>query len=250
MSEIHSFYLAPGAFGEPLPGARLRLEGQESRHLASVLRLRAGTEVRVLDGEGREARARVLESGKRESLLEVLSLRRTPRPLSRAVVALALSKAVRSGFFFEKAVELGAAEVWLWRAERSQGRLPESVREAWQAKMAAGSKQSGNPWMPLVRAFPEGVSGVVEAAAPFEGHVLPWEAQEGVEMLGPELLGRAGTTIYVIGPEGGFSPSELEALRGAGYQARSLGRRVLRCETAATLCLGLHWWSSELAARS
>ncbi|MDR1659993.1 MAG: RsmE family RNA methyltransferase, partial [Desulfovibrio sp.] len=53
-------------------------------------------------------------------------------------------------------------------------------------------------------------------------------------------------SVYVIGPEGGFSQRELAVLHAAGFAPASLGKRVLRCETAAALCLGLHWWASHL----
>ena len=65
-------------------------------------------------------------------------------------------------------------------------------------------------------------------------------------MLTPALAGQPGLSVYVIGPEGGFSSRELDVLKHSGFIAVSLGNRVLRCETAATLCLGLHWWASQL----
>ena len=69
-------------------------------------------------------------------------------------------------------------------------------------------------------------------------------------MLAPGMAGQSGLTVYVIGPEGGFSARELDTLRVSGFAAVSLGTRVLRCETAATLCLGIHWWASQLPKAS
>lgn len=244
MSETHVFYAEPSAFGDTIV-----LRGQECTHLAGALRLGPGAHVRVLDGEGRSAECVVTRVTKREAELAVESVKTAARPASLPVVALAFSKAVRRGFFLEKAVELGAHEIWLWQGDHSQGRLPDEVRENWQGKMAAGCKQSGNVWMPVVRAFPGGLAGVIEQAADFERHILPWEKQEGVPMVTADDLGQPGRTIYIIGPEGGFSQAELDALKAAGYKAVSFGRRILRCETAATLCLGLHWWASQQAGR-
>jgi len=115
--------------------------------------------------------------------------------------------------------------------------------------MIAGVKQSGNPWLPAVRSFPEGISGVIREAGAFEHHILPWEVQTGVPMLGIDAIGLPGTTIYVIGPEGGFSEREIALLNEAAYRPVSFGQRILRCETAATLCLGLHWWASQQQGR-
>ncbi len=244
MSETHVFYVEPDAFG-----ADIVLRGQECMHLAGVLRLKPGTRVRVMDGQGRTGLADIVTASKKEARLTLVSEERRPLPASLPVVAMAFSKAARRGFFLEKAVELGAHEVWVWQGDHSQGKLPGDVAEGWKAKMLAGCKQSGNPWLPAVRAFPGGLDAVVAAAASFEHHVLPWERQEGVPMVTLNELGLAGRTIYLIGPEGGFSRREIELVRGAGYQAVSFGQRILRCETAATLCLGLHWWASQQAGR-
>lgn len=247
MSTGHTFF-APDADLERVPSTVV-LQGQEARHLVSVLRVTPGERVRLLDGRGHTAEALVEKTGKRDATLLVESVVTTPRPASLPVIALAFSKAVRRGFFLEKAVELGAHEVWLWQGEHSQGKLPADTRESWQAKMAAGCKQCANPWLPAVRAFAGGLDEVVEAASSFEHHYLPWEMQEGVPVIRPEELGLAGRSVYVVGPEGGFSERELDRLRGAGYRFFSLGQRILRCETAATLTLGLHWWASQLPGR-
>lgn len=240
MSEIRSFYVEPAAFGETMT-----ITGPEHKHLFQVLRLRAGDQIRVLDGAGHTAECVIDSADKRQAVVHAGKTAFTPEPASRAVIALALSHAVRRGFFMEKAVELGAKEVWLWQGDHSQGKLPDKERDSWQAKMIAGVKQSGNPWLPAVRAFQEGIEGVIGAGAGFEHHILPWEVQTGVPMLGLDQAGLPGTTVYVIGPEGGFSERELGLLREAHFSPVSFGQRILRCETAATLCLGLHWWASQ-----
>ena len=97
------FYLAPEFWGDTA-----NLEGQEARHLGQVLRAEPGTEVGLLDGRGRSGIFVVRKVGKKNVQLERVSETLTPAPLSQAVVALAYSKAVRRGFFMEKAVELGA----------------------------------------------------------------------------------------------------------------------------------------------
>lgn len=247
---VPRFYLAPEAWPPPGPdgrapaGAELRLDGQEAAHMR-VLRLQPGDMVLLLDGRGRIGSFRVLAVGRRDVRLGLAGWSFRPQPRARAVMALALSKAVRRGFFMEKAVELGATGVWLWQGDYSQGRLTENAARATLGQLIAGAKQCGNPWLPEVRALP-GIDAVIGLSAGADFRLLPWEAQEGVAMLAPGMAGRAGLTVYVIGPEGGFSPRELGALREAGFTPVSLGGRILRCETAAALCLGLHWWASQL----
>ena len=257
MSEIHTFYapdlaahMSAGDGARPAAGSEhLFLEGQECKHLVSVLRLGPGARVRLMDGQGHVAQARVEQADKRRASLVLLDVQDVARPVSLPIMALAFSKAVRRGFFLEKAVELGACEVWLWQGDHSQGKLPADARDSWQAKMIAGCKQCNNPWLPTVRAFSGGLAEVVAAAASFEHHILPWELQQNVPMVTQEELGQPGRTIYIIAPEGGFSQRELDLLSASGYRAISLGQRILRCETAATLCLGLHWWASQQAGR-
>ena len=239
------FYLAPEFWG---PAANL--EGQEARHLGQVLRAEPGTEVGLLDGRGRSGIFVVRKVGKKNVQLERVSETLTPAPLSQAVVALAYSKAVRRGFFMEKAVELGAHGVWLWQGDHSQGKLSATAEEACLGQMIAGAKQSGNPWLPEVRALSGGVDQLIHLSHAADHRILPWELQDGVHMLTPEMAGQPGLTVYVVGPEGGFSQRELAALNNAKFTPVSLGARVLRCETAATLCLGIHWWASQLAGKA
>lgn len=234
-----AFYLAPQAWGE-----KMELCGEEARH-AHALRLKAGDEALLLDGAGRIGHCRV-ESVKKRSvslMLEKDDLYMAPQ--SRAIMAIALGKAVRRGFFMEKAAELGAWAIWFWQAERSQGKISGQVLEASRNRLIAGMKQSLNPWLPELAAFDD-ASSMAAAAAPCERKIVPWEEESSKNMLLPDQLGLPGRTVYAIGPEGGITTGEMDTLKNAGFMPASLGRRVLRCETAATLCLGLHWWASQL----
>lgn len=239
--EKHSFYLPPEHWG-----ASCVLDGSEARHLSQALRLGAGEEVRLLDGCGREGFFRVEKSDKRRAVLRRLSERRHEPPATRAVMALAWSKAARRDFFMEKAVELSAHEIWFWQGDRSQGRVPEQAKEAWRSQMIAAVKQSGNPWLPGLRMLPGGVEELARCAAEADHKVLLWEGPEGAPVLAPDAVGRPGVAVYVVGPEGSFSERELDCLKNLGFTPVSMGSRVLRCETAALLCLGIHWWASHL----
>ena len=228
------FYLPPEQWQPPFC-----LEGQEARHITRTLRLKSGAELRLLDGVGREGVFRI-ESVRRERV-ECALLSEITHPASecRAILAVAWSKAVRRGFFLEKAVELGAAEIWCWQARRSQGRMPDDIRKSWLGQLVAGLKQCGNPYLPQVRAFPGGARELA-AHAPENQRILLQEPGWGCPMLDLARLGRQGDTVYVIGPEGGFDPQEAEMLISAGCTPASLGERPLRWETAAIMCLSLH----------
>jgi 16S rRNA (uracil1498-N3)-methyltransferase len=238
------FYLPPEAWQEPY-----LLAGTEAHHALRVLRLRVGDEIRLLDGQGREGAFRIAGHGKHGVELEALGVRLHPRPASRPILAAGWTRAARRGWFLEKAVEFEAAAIWLWQAERSQFSVPPGIRESWQGQLVAGAKQCRNPWLPELRVLPGGVRDVIEAASGCAGFDRRFALLESdhcpAAALTPDRLGLPGCTVYVVGPEGGFTPAEAHALLDAGFAGVTLGRRVLRWETAAMLCLGLHWWKQE-----
>jgi len=237
------FYLPPEQWNPPF-----RIEGREARHITTVLRLGSGATLCLLDGIGREGLFRITDARKERVELVLLSEKTHPAPVCRAILAVAWSKAVRRGFFLEKAVELGASEIWCWQALRSQGRMPEDVHENWQGQLVAGLKQCGNPYLPLVRGFSGGARELA-AHASESLRILLREPGEHCPALGFDQVGRKGNTVYTIGPEGGYDPREAEILIKAGYAPASLGERPLRWESAAIMCLSLHQFCSAAGGR-
>jgi 16S rRNA (uracil1498-N3)-methyltransferase len=230
------FYLPPHDWRAPF-----RLRGREALHLSRVLRLGPGAEVRLLDGEGREGLFRVESADRDRVLLTFLAEKTRVAPAGGAVLAVAWTKALRRGFFLEKAAEFGAAELWFWQARRSQGRMPDDVQEAWRARVAAGAKQCGNPLFPLLRVIPGGAEGLARRAPSGRRTVL-LEPGADCPLLDVSGMGGEEKALYVLGPEGGFEAAESALLIGAGFAPASLGERPLRWESAALLCLGLHYW--------
>ena len=238
--EIGAFYLPPEDWEEPF-----RLKGPECAHLIKVLRARPGDEVRLLDGKGREGRFSIAEVTGREAILRPEQIIEHPRPKGGAILALGWAKSLRRSWLLEKAVELEAREIWFWRAKRSQAALPEESKESWRAQLVAGAKQCGNPWLPEIRVLPGGIGELLEAAKSFKYRFMLHEDHERGRILALEDLPRAESPLFILGPEGGFAPEEAEALARADIMALSLGKRILRWETAALLCLGLSWWNAQ-----
>lgn len=234
-----------------LPGewqSEIALTGDEARHF-NVLRLKPDARVLLLNGTGKSGLFICRAVGKRAITLELEREWQTPAPASRPIIALALSKAVRRGFFLEKSAELDAWAVWLWQAERSQGALTAKLEETCAAQIRAGAKQCHNPWFPELRSF-QNAEDLARASEDCEWRLLPWEQRAGEPVINREQLGRAGRTVYIIGPEGGLAQAEVDCFLAFGFVPVSLGSRVLRCETAATLCLGLHNWASQPEAQA
>lgn len=220
-----------------------RLGGAEAHH-ALVLRLRPGAEIILLDGRGKAALCRIRAINGKSLDLELIRQWESAPPESRPIIALALSKAARRGFFLEKAAELGAWQVWLWQAERSQGAITAKLAAACRAQLVAGAKQCHNPWFPALETLGN-VELLGKRAQECALRLLPWEQKAGEAVISLAQLGQPGDTVYVIGPEGGLAEWEADCLIHSGFEPVSLGERVLRCETAATLCLGLHCWASQ-----
>ncbi len=238
---MHTFYLEPQDWG-----AEVAITGGEAHHMTNVLRLSPGDRVCLIDGRGREGDFEIVSLTKKAVNMRLRQERMQPRDASGVTLAIGWCKEVRRGWLLEKSVELGAQGVWFWRAERSQHPLPPAVSPSWTASLIAGAKQCRNAWLPELRVFPEGTGALIGASKSFEHlHILSESSLPARQMLSDASLSPSGRTLCVIGPEGGFSPKELDVLTAAGFQPFSLGSRILRWETAALLTLGLHWWKRQ-----
>lgn len=237
---MHTFYCPPETWS-----SEMVLTDQEAHHAISVLRLTAGEQVKILDGQGHVGFFKINGIKSKKVSLTGEKTDFSPLPVALPIIALAFSKAIRRDFFIEKAAELGAYAIWIWQGDHSQGKLSPTLATPLTRQLIAGIKQSGNPWLPQVKILTGGVQELISMAQDVNCRILPWELQDCDNMLSASLLGRPGTTLYVIGPEGGFSEREIAAFENKNFSKVSLGSRVLRCETAATLCLGLHWWASH-----
>lgn len=238
---MHAFYLSPENWKVPL-----ELSGQEAHHLSRVLRLHPGEEILLLNGAGRMAVCAIVALSRQKVSLALVKDSFVPAPYKGVVLAVGWGKEARRGWLLEKAVELEALGVWFWQAERSQFPLPSENKETWYASLIAGAKQCRNPWLPELRTFLDGVDELIRQGQNFEHcHLLVEQGLTSDGFLDERCLAQAGRTLCVIGPEGGFTGREVEKLRAAGFRALSMGKRVLRWETAALMALGLHWWKRQ-----
>jgi 16S rRNA (uracil1498-N3)-methyltransferase len=168
-----------------------------------------------------------------------------PRLRTRCTLAAGFSKALRRSWFMEKAVELEASALWFWQGDYSQAALPEMEKSRWKASLVAGAKQCGSAWLPELRMLQGGVASLIEQRNSFARSFLLYEGDTAGRMLRHEDLTVCGDILLLVGPEGGFSPREFSLLKAADCIPVSLGRRILRWETAAILTLGLAWWARQ-----
>lgn len=236
---MNSFYIEGlGAAGEVA-----RLLSEEARHAAQVLRLRPGEEVCVVD-EGGSRFSAVLEQTSREDCT-VRLLRRLPdnEPPVRVTLYQGLPKADKLDFIVQKLTELGASRIVPVKMERCvvklDGRDGEKRRERLQKIAREAAKQCKRARAPEICA-PAGWKQLQGALAAHDLLLTPWEDASGFGMKAArEEFPEARDVGVVIGPEGGMSAAEVEALVALGAKPLSLGPRILRTETAAVTACAL-----------
>ena len=213
--------------------------------MGRVVRAKPGQQVRLFDGEGCSGLFVVQEITRHAVLLEPQEIITHPRPKTRITLAAGFSKALRRGWFLEKAVELEASALLLWQGDLSQASLPEQEKATWKANLISGAKQCQNPWLPSLSMLHGGVGAIASRRGDFASALLLYEGDTQGAMLTREDLACPGDILVVVGPEGGFSPREVAVLTEAHIRPVSMGKRVLRWETAAVLALGLAWWARQ-----
>lgn len=223
---------------------RTELDETESKHLAGVMRAQAGDRIGLLDGQGNLGEAEVVAPHKKRTAIRILSRTAAARFAPRRILAQALVREQKMDWLIQKAVELGVHAIWPLQTERAvvKIRAEEAERKAarWQAIALAACKQSGNPWLPEIappRALPEALAALRDAP----GAACFGALQAGAVPL-PDLFGQlrredCPQVAAFIGPEGDFSPAEVELLLGAGVRPVTFGPIVFRVETAALFML-------------
>lgn len=232
---MRTFFL-PDSATAPAPGDEILLDAEESRHALQVLRLRHGTPLRLVDGRGLAAHGELAGGDRRGARVRVDDCAEEAAELGapRLVLACGLVKGRRFEWLLEKAVELGVHTIRPLRSEHAEVDPRSGKRERWRQQLRAAVKQCGRSWLPdlVDPATPAEALSVLSTASCFYGAAR--ERDRGAAWGVPDAAGLdpSRDLVWFTGPEGGWSPSELELLRAAARPLR-LGPHVLRAETAA-----------------
>lgn len=240
-----NFYAPPSQ----IRGDRILLPEDEVRHLRSVLRAREGDTVVVVDGEGGWYRAQIDHLAAEQAVCSVVETRENVgEPEVHLTVGLSLlTKRSRFETFIEKAVELGVRRIVPLHTRHTE---PESIRrERLHNVMVAALKQSRRSHLPDL-AEPQSVEALLEEANA-ELRLICHEGGEAAPLLSVvEENENADTVLALVGPEGGFAASEVEAARSAGCRLVTLGARRLRAETAGmTVATGVMLYGQRRRAQ-
>ena len=239
---MYQFFVEPGQIN--VPGRSVVILGRDVNHIKNVLRMKIGEELNVSNGQdGREYRCAVAAFEEDRVLCELRFVKEDNVELpSRIYLFQALPKADKMELIIQKAVELGVYRVIPVEAKRCVVKLDErktaSRLARWQGIAEAAAKQSKRAIVPEIEPVLP-FAQAVERASRMPVRLIPYELAEGMgktrELF--EAL-RPGEDIAVfIGPEGGFETSEIELAMENGIEPITLGRRILRTETAGMTVL-------------
>lgn len=243
---MHRFFVETPVGGV---GETITLSREESAHASRVLRLRPGEEIRLLDGENLWE-AQLVTVDDKETVAAVTALCESPEAPSHAILFQGLPKADKLELIAQKGTELGMWELWPVEMERSVAKADkadkaEKKRERLSRIAMEAAKQSGRAHVPEIastlsfaKALPklESVDLVLiaweeEQALPMSQAVNAYVAEHGVPQ----------SVAIIIGPEGGVSQQEWQQLHDMGAVSVTLGKRILRTETAGLCALSVLW---------
>ncbi len=245
---MYQFFVDPGQ----IQGKRIIIKGKDVNHIKNVLRMKTGDEISVSNGmDGKEYRCGIETLSGEEIVCELRFIKEEGMELpSKVYLFQGLPKADKMELIIQKAVELGVYEIIPVAAKRSVVKLDEKKAKSkilrWQGIAEAAAKQSRRGIIPKVQNVMS-FSDAVSYSSPVQVKVIPYELAEGMEKTKKIMNGlKPGEDIAVfIGPEGGFAEEEIEKAVNAGIIPITLGKRILRTETAGMSVLSILMYHLE-----
>lgn len=221
---------------QSIAGDLVALAPGESHHIAAVLRLRPGTAVELFDGQGCIYEGCLETVARSEVTVRLLSRHHDGNDDRPLILLQALLKGKKMDVVVQKATELGVQTLVPLVTRYSEGRgNPERQLERWQRIMAEACKQCRRSQPMHIRPLTDFAGTALPDPGP---RILFWEGETTVALT-PEQLSPPGPVCLFLGPEGGLQPQEVEAARELGFQPVSLGRRILRAETATLTAVAI-----------
>ncbi len=245
---MHCFYIEKGQIEKDW----IHITGDDVNHIKNVLRMNVGEELVLCDKDGRFYTCLIEEISGQEIQTKIVKKEDAVTELPTKIYLFqGLPKKDKMELIIQKAVELGVYEVIPVATKYCVVKLEDKKKEKkklerWQAISEAAAKQSGRGIIPTigeVMSFQE----AIKMAASLEGGIIPYELSKGMKASKDAIVKVCmGKSIGVfIGPEGGFSEEEIKLAFEAGIQPITLGKRILRTETAGLTTLALLMFEIE-----
>lgn len=244
---MHHFFVTP----EQVREDNIIIEGSDVNHIKNVLRMKVGEELEISDGDNKKYLCEIISMSSDEVCASIKEALKVDTELpSKIYLFQGLPKSDKMELIVQKAVELGVYEIIPVATKRAVVKLDEKKAskkiERWQAIAESGAKQSGRNVIPEVKkvmAFKE----AVQYAKTLDVLLVPYELAEGMNETKSLISAiKPGQSVgFFIGPEGGFETSEVEYAIENGAKAITLGKRILRTETAGLTTLSILMYHLE-----
>lgn len=224
----------------------VRITGLDVNHIKNVLRMKQGEELIICNGQGKDCYCIISRVSEHEIIANIITEQETGTELpSRITLFQGLPKQDKMELIIQKAVELGISEIVPVMTKRVIVKLDDKKKEEkklerWQAIAEGASKQSGRGIIPQIRPVMSYQEAMKEARK-LEFNVIPYENAKGMQYTREVMnnLKKYKSIGVLIGPEGGFDEKEIEAAAINGILPITLGKRILRTETAGLAVLSM-----------
>ncbi|MEE1231180.1 MAG: 16S rRNA (uracil(1498)-N(3))-methyltransferase [Phascolarctobacterium sp.] len=235
---MHRFFV-PQLYNE-----EMYIEGVDARHISKVLRMQTGAQLQIVSDDGVSAMAEITAIDSERVTVHCLEkMAESHEPRVKLVLAQGLAKGEKMDFIIQKAVEMGAYSVIPVAMEHSVVRLDGAKAakkvERWQKIAESAAKQSKRDIIPEVQPVQSMAEMLVKCDC--QTKIIAYECEDRLSLKAAlraaEAAGGISELLLIIGPEGGISEAELEQARQAGAVPVSLGRRILRAETAGLVAM-------------
>jgi len=237
---VHLF-VSPGQ----IENNQIHITGNDFNHVKNVLRMKVGEELSVSAGASESYLCEVQAYLEKEAVLSIQSAIQADHELpGRIVLFQGVPKSDKLELILQKAVELGAHEIWPVKMKRCIVKLEEKKEKSrnlrYQAISESAAKQSGRDLIPMVGDYIT-LKEALQVCQGFDHILVPYEKADGMAETKAIIDGvKPGQSVAIfIGPEGGFELSEVEEIEAAGGKAITLGKRILRTETAGLTILSV-----------
>lgn len=244
---MHHFFVSPQSVGED----RVVITGPDVNHIKNALRMRQGEVIRVSDGCGTDYVCRIEQIDSSQVEAVILERQDSGELPVRVYLFQGLPKSDKMELIIQKTVELGVYSIiptaTKYAVVKLDGKKEKSKLERWQAIAESGAKQSKRGIIPQIQPV-KTLKEALQFAAGLDAIWIPYEHESGMEHTKKALaaIGKETRSVGVfIGPEGGFDEQEIELAKKAGAVPISLGKRILRTETAGITALSLIMMKAE-----
>lgn len=244
---MHHFFVTP----QQISGDKIRIEGGDVNHMKNVLRMKLHEKAEISDGESRTYLCEVEAYEEDVAVLHILEeMEADTEPASKLYLFQGLPKSDKMELIVQKAVELGVYQVIPVAMKRSVVRLDDKKAakkaDRWNSIAESAAKQAGRSRIPEVT-MPLSYNEALKMAEELDVTLLPYELAGGMEVTREVIrqIKRGQSVGIFIGPEGGFEPEEVDAAVSMGAKVITLGRRILRTETAGLATLAVLMFELE-----